>query len=77
MDDVADIQQADASPAIDGRGDAGEAELHLRLIDRRGITLNRRRELGDERLLGVVGLLRGVLALNEVLIALQILLRVG
>ena len=53
MDDVADVDLADAGHAVDRRSQSRVAELHLRGFDQRLVGLDRRLQLRDLRLLGL------------------------
>ena len=76
VDDVARIDEAEAGLARQRRLDGGVAQLRLGVVDRGLVALDLRRELIDRRLLGVELLVRGEVLLGQILVALQVELRV-
>ena len=77
MHDVAHIDQARAHATADGRGDLGEAELHLGIGDLCLVGLQRGFELGHERALGFELLVRGRVLRHQRGVALQVGARIA
>ena len=65
VDHVALVDEAEADPAADRRGNRRVVELHLRRVDRRGVGRLLGDELVDQRVLGVELLLGGEALLGE------------
>ena len=72
VDEVADIDVADAGPAGDGRGDVGIAQRRLRAVDQRLVDLHLRHVLRDDGDLGIGLLLGAGLLRGEQLVAREI-----
>ncbi len=77
MDDVADIEQADAGDAVERRDQRGIAQLRLGIVDGRLVSLDRVLQLRHRRLLAGQLLLRGKSLAGQRFIPIEIGLRIG